>query len=238
MINLRKTSNAVIADQSITKEKIADGAIDSTKIEDGAVNLTSAKVVGELPNNKLANDAVTATKIAVGAVGATKLADNAVDLTSAKVIGELPNNKLAVITDVNKMQDNLVTLAKVNDDVRLTSFVAGEEEQFVIGNIATPIVETGFSKVIDRFVPTKIRIIADLKIDVLSGNIGYLDIFVDEEPVGRLSLNSVSNEYTLVNGEFSVEDLPIGRHKLTAKMYNTLVLGKVYNDYFEVYMIK
>lgn len=197
MINLRKTSNTYIPNESITKEKIAPNAIDGTKIEDGAINLTSAKVTGELPNNKL-----------------------------------------AIIEDVNKIQDNLVNLAKVTDDVRLTSFVAGEEEQFVIGDVVTPIIETGFSKVTGKFVPTKIRIIADLKVDLLSGNTGYLDIYIDNEVVSRLSLNSVSNSYELISGEFSVVNLAIGKHKLTAKMYNSLALGKVYNDYFEVYMIK
>jgi hypothetical protein len=194
MINLRRPSQAIVPDGSITKEKLASNAVDASKIEDGAINLASAKVTGSLPNNKL-----------------------------------------DVIADVSKIQDNLITLTKVNDDVKLTPFIAGEEEQSVTGDVSTPIIETGMSKVSGKFEPKKIRVIATLK---TSEESGFLEIFADNEPTARLTLETTSQTYELKNGEFDVSDLSQGRHNFTAKLRGTLSSTVVMNDYIEIYTVK
>lgn len=225
MINLRKPSQAFIADGSITKEKIADGAVDASKIEDGAIDLSTAKVVGELPETKLANDAVTENKIAALSVSDGKLKDGAV--LEAKIAD------LAIST--GKLKDNVVTLAKTTDDVKLTPFIGGEEEQSVTGTDAVGIVETGMSKVSGKFEPKKIRVIADLK---TSEGTGYMEIYADAEVTPRLTLQTEEINYELVSGEFSSEDLTQGKHKFTAKLKGSLVTSVVSSDYIEIYTIK
>ena len=194
MINLRRPTEAFIADGSITKEKIANGAVDASKIEDGAI-----------------------------------------DLTSEKVVGELPNEKLAIISDVEKLQDGLVSLAKTTDDVKLTPFVAGEVEQSATGTTEVEIIETGLSRLTGNFNPKKIRVIASLK---TSSGSGFLKIYADSEIVPRLILQSNSLNYELVSGEFDVSNLSQGRHNLIIKISGSLVDSLVKNDYLEVYTVK
>jgi hypothetical protein len=237
MLNLRKVSTAFIAAGTINADMLADGAVD----------LASVKVVGELPAvkladgavnvNKLADDAVEAAKIKDGAVGGSKIADGGVDLTTLKVTGELPNAKLGRIDDVEKLKDGLVTLAKCEDDVKATPYVGGEEEQFVIGVADVGIIETALSKVTGTFVANKVRVIASLKVQE-SGDIGYLKVFVDSEVAPRLTVETSSLVYELVNGEFDVSGLLNGKHMLTVKLSTDSVTGKVYNDLIDFYLIK
>lgn len=196
MINLRKPTQATIADGSITKNKLAANAVDSTKIEDGAI-----------------------------------------DLSTAKVTGQLPNNKLGIIADVTKIQDNLITLAKVNDDVKVGSYVGGEEEQSVTGTVETGIIETGFVKVTGKFVPRLLRVIASLKTnDVLKQ--ATMKVYIDSEVAARITLNSSSDSYELLNGEVDISDLVIGRHKITAKLVNAEADGISSSDYIDFYFVK
>jgi hypothetical protein len=225
MINLRKPGTAILTPGSVQKEHLAEGSVDASKIEDGAIDLSTAKVVGELPETKLANDAVTENKIAAQAVSDGKLKDGAV--LEAKIAD------LAIST--GKLKDNVVTLAKTTDDVRLTPFVGGEEEQSVTGTTAVGVVETGMSKVSGKFEPKKIRIIADLK---TSEGTGYMEVYADAEVTPRLTLQTVETEYELVNGEFSVEDLTQGKHKYTVKLKGSLVTSIVSSDYVEIYTVK
>jgi len=170
-----------------------------------------------------------------GFITGDMLAVNAIDLTSDKVTGELPNTKLAAIADINKIEDGLVTLAKVSDDVKLTPFIAGEEEQSVTGTTSVGIIQTGISKVTGAFIPKKIRIIATLKI---SAGTGYLEIYVDSEISPRLTLFTTSSTYELLTGEFSSTDLDLGRHNIIAKLRASASLGVVTNDYIEIYTVK
>ena len=225
MINLRRPSQAYIADGSITKEKIAAGAVDASKIEDGAVDLTSAKVVGELPEAKLADSAVTTNKIADNAVEESKIADGSI--LEAKIAD------LAISTE--KLKDNVVTLAKANDDVRVGTYVGGEEEQSVTGDIETGIIETGFAKVSNKFAPSKLRVIASLK---TSEETGYLKVYIDDEVAARISVSTESNSYELVSGEADITDLSAGRHNVVIKIYGTLGTTVVNNDYVDILFVK
>lgn len=194
MINLRRPSQAIVPDGSITKEKLAANVIDASKIEDGAI-----------------------------------------DLSGDKVSGSLPNSKLDVIADVSKIQDNLITLTKVNDDVKLTPFIAGEEEQSVTGDVSTAIIETGMSKLSGKFEPKKVRVIATLK---TSEETGFLEIYADNEPTPRLTLETESLAYELLSGEFDVSTLSQGKHNLIAKLRGSLSTTVVMNDYIEIYTVK
>lgn len=225
MINLRKPGTAILTPGSVQKEHLAEGVIDASKIEDGAVDLSTAKVVGELPEIKLANNAVTENKIAALAVSDGKLKDGAV--LEAKIAD------LAIST--GKLKDNVVTLAKANDDVKVVSYVGGEEEQSVTGIAEVGIVETGFAKVGGRFAPLKMRIIAALKTTEANG---YMKLYIDDEVEARLTLSTASLVYELVHGEVDISDLSAGRHNLVAKLYGTLATTIVSNDYIDILFVK
>jgi len=76
--------------------EVADGSITSIKLATGAVNLDTDKVTGQLPTNKMKDGAVNEDKLASLAVSTAKL------------------------------QDNVVTLAKADDDIRLNTFIGDE----------------------------------------------------------------------------------------------------------------
>jgi len=171
-----------------------------------------------------------------GSITAEKLADGAVNLSTDKVTGSLPNSKLDAIADVNKIQDNLITLAKVQDDVALVPLVGGEVEQSVTGTTEDGVVETGFSKT-NQFTSKKARIVASLK----SNNALYtasLLIYVNDEVSPRLTKTSIATDYELVNGEFDISDLANGKHKFTAKLKSSDASGIASNDFIEFYLVK
>jgi hypothetical protein len=227
MINLRKPSQAFVPDGSITKEKLADNAVDASKIEDGAIDLSTAKVIGELPETKLADNAVTETKIANEAVSNIKLADGSV----------LESKIAALAISTGKLQDNVVTLAKSNDDIKVSSYVGGEEEQASTGDVEVGIIETGFIKVVGKYVPRLLRVFASLKTsDALKQ--ASLKIYIDEEVDARITLNSTSIVYELLNAETNISDLGAGRHKITAKLVNAEADGISSNDYIDFYFVK
>ncbi len=178
----------------------------------------------------------TEATIPNGSITSEKLADGAVDLSTSKVTGSLPNSKLDAITDVNKIQDNLITLAKVQDDIALVPLVGGEVEQSITGTSEVGIIETGFSKT-DKFSAKKARIVASLK----SNNALYtasLLIYVNNEIAPRLTKTSMATDYELVNGEFDISDLMNGKHKFTAKLKSSDPSGISYNDFIEFYLVK
>jgi microcystin-dependent protein len=128
----------ILADSSITGNKIIDLNITTAKLADLAVTLAKLAVnsVGEskiidgaVSNSKLADDAVstakmlnaaiTAAKLADGSVGTSKLIDNAV--TAAKILADaITTSKIvdAAVT-TNKLADQSVTAAKLAPSVGL-----------------------------------------------------------------------------------------------------------------------
>lgn len=206
MINLRRPTEAILEPGSVRAEHLATGA----------VNLSSDKVTGEIDS--------------------TKIADGAVILTSPKVIGELPNEKLAPISDVAKLNDNLITLAKCQDDVKLTPYIGGEIEQSNNTNVDEFIIETGFSKT-NKFTPNKIRIVASLKTSEITDE-AILTCYIDNEVTGVMTLTSTSTEYEMVNGEIDISTLSNGRHYLKIAIRNTSGTAVVSNDYVDIFMVK
>lgn len=179
----------------------------------------------------------TLAVLSPGQVTAEYLADGAIDLTTAKVTGELPNSKLGRIDDVEKIKDSLITLAKVQDDVKVDSFVGGEVESEVEGTTEVEIVNSGFTRLPGRFTPNKLRFVGSLKVDG-SGNTGYLKVYFDDEVDARLTLSTTSNTFELIDGEIDISDLTNGRHKMLVKIYSSGAGIKVYNDLTEFYFVK
>lgn len=171
-----------------------------------------------------------------GQVQEVHLADNVVDLAGSKVTGELPNEKLAIIQDVGKIQDDLLTLAKMKDDVKVNPWIGGEVEQSVPGTTETALVETGFIRLATRFVPNKLRVVASLKVDP-SGT-AYVKIYVDDEPTERIAMESTATDYELVSGEADISDLASGRHKLTMKAYTSDPGATAWSDYVDILFVK
>ena len=172
-----------------------------------------------------------------GQVQEVHLADAAVDLGGVKVTGLLPNGKLAVIGDVTKIQDDLLTLAKMNDDVKVNPWVGGEVEQSVLGDTEAAIIETGFIRLPTRFVPNKLRVVASLKVDP-SPETAYLKVYVDDEVAERMLMESTETDYELVDAEADISDLSAGRHKLTVKAYTTDPAATAWSDYVDILFVK
>jgi hypothetical protein len=100
--------NPVIAEGTVTTEKITDGAVTTLKLGDNSV--TSAKILdGTIATADMSNDAITTTKLAEGAVTTPKIASSAV--TSDK----LANNAI----ETSKLADESVTQEKIHPDVSL-----------------------------------------------------------------------------------------------------------------------
>lgn len=179
----------------------------------------------------------TEATIPDASITAQKLASGAVDLSTPVVTGSLPNSKLDVITDVNKIEDNLITLEKTSDDVRLVPLVAGEIDFESTGTTELETVETGNTKT-NKFSSQKIRIVATLK----TNNPTYtatMNIYADDEVTPRLVLTSTDDsDYELVTGEFDISDLGNGKHKFLAKIKSSDVSGIAYTNLIEFYGVK
>lgn len=180
----------------------------------------------------------TEAVLSPGQVQAAHLADEAVDLAGAKVTGLLPNGRLGVISDVTKIQDDLLTLAKMKDDVKVNPWVGGEVEQSVEGDAEVPIVETGFVKLPGRFVAKKLRVVATLKVEGVVDDIAYLKVYLDDEVGARISMESTEVDYELVSGEADISDLDTGRHKLTITASTSDAAAIAWNDYVDVLFVK
>jgi len=134
------------------------------------------------------------------------------------------------------ISDNSIGLEKLTEEARILLLVGREDEQSTTGTIEEAIIECGFSKVVGCIVPEKLQIIASLKTsDAWQGSLKF---YIDAETTPRLVLNTISTTYVLLNGEFNVDDLAEGRHKLTVKMCSSVETGVVSNDYIEIYLIR
>ena len=113
-----------IADRAVNTQKLGDGAVDSSKL--GANAVITAKInTGAVTTVKIADDAVTNAKIADDAVATAQLADNAVN-TDRIADGAVATAKIA---------DNAVTNAKMADDsvglAELNTSITGSAGQFL-----------------------------------------------------------------------------------------------------------
>ena len=186
--------------------EVADGSVTQSKLADGAVDLESDIVVGELPSSKIKNGAVVEEKLA----------------------------NLSISTD--KLQDNVVTLAKANDDVRLKSFVGDETLVSVTGLTESIEKELTIPKDVVRFGASKIRVLAGL----YSSDAAFtasLKVYIDSETTERLELTSNSETSELVSGEFDISDLGAGKHSVKISLVSSDVAGTAYNDLIDIMVV-
>lgn len=186
-------------------------------------------------------------EVADGSVTANKLADSAVDLGSDKVTGQVPSTKIqngAIIEQkladlaisTGKLKDNVVTLAKADDDMRLRSFVGDETIVSVTGTTESIEKELTIPKHAVKFGATKIRVLAGLYTSDAAFT-ASLKIYIDSEASARLELTSVSTTSELVAGEFDISDLAQGRHIIQAALVSSDVAGTAYNDLIDIMIV-
>jgi hypothetical protein len=229
-----------VADGSVTANKIANGAVGANQLADSAVDLSTAKVIGQIPS----------TKIADGAVASGKLADNSVDLSTVKVTGELPSSKIAdssiiesklanLAVSTGKLADSAVSLAKAQQAMKIHHFVGDESEESVTGvtETAAKILSMPRSTSITSGIqPSKLHINAEMK--VTGTATGTLKAYIDAEGTPRITLNTTSNTYEMVEGNADISDLANGKHTVTIKMATDDAGETVYNDLIEIFLEK
>ncbi len=84
--------------------------------------------------------------------------------------------------------------------------------------------------------PVKLHINAEMK--VTGSATGTLKAYVDEEGTARITMNTTSNTYEMVEGNADISDLANGKHAVTIKMYTDDAGETVYNDLIEVFLEK
>lgn len=130
-----QASQAIVADGSITTNKLADGAVTSAKIDTGAV--TSAKLANSavtttkinnlaVTEQKLANEAVTSGKIKDGNVTYAKLGNDAkqIVLWFTDVVCSAMTGNFAEIADASITADHVVAKVEFADPSKITTPVS------------------------------------------------------------------------------------------------------------------
>lgn len=187
-------------------------------------------------------------EVADGSVTEVKLATGAVNLGTEKVTGQLPTEKLedgAVIegklgdlsVGQDKLQDNAVSLSKAQDDLRLHTYV-GDETEVSVSGITEEVVKE-FRIPIKALIssPNKLRFLATLKTNDIAYEASF-KVYVNEEGSPRGIATSSSITYELVDTEFDVSDLPLGRHWIKIVLVSNDAMGIAYNDNLDVMVIK
>lgn len=187
--------------------EVADGSVTAAKLATGAVDLGTDKVTGQAPSSKIEDSAITEGKLAA----------------------------LAIST--GKLQDNVITLAKANDDIKISHFVGDETEVPVTGTTEVPIKDTQFPISEGVYNPQKIRIIAELKTDN-AANTASLKVYIDAEGTERLELTSVNTAFEFKSGTFDISDLTAGKHTLIIKLSSSDVAGIATNGLIEALFVK
>lgn len=190
-------------------------------------------------------------EVADGAVDASKLADNAVDLNSAKVTGQLPSGKLAdgaVIEEklaalsisTGKLKDQAVSLAKAQQALKIHHFVGDETEVSVLGTTEVAIKDFKMPKSSSQnsgIQPTKLHVNAQMKTTNAAAQ-GTLKVYVDGEGTPRITLNTTSATYEMVEGVADISDLSNGAHEVVVKGVSADAAESVYNDLIEIFLEK
>lgn len=191
--------------------EVADGAITPAKLADGAVDLSTAKVTGQLSTAKLEDGAVVEAKI----------------------------GNLEIST--GKLKDQAITLAKAQRALKIHHFVGDETEVSVVGTTETDIKEFKFPRPTSNekgIQATKLHINAELKVGGASGAQGTLKVYIDEEGSPRITINTVSETYEMVEGEADVSDLSNGKHRVKTTLVADDAGATAYNDLIEIFLEK
>lgn len=188
---------------------------------------------------EVAPDSVGAEQLKVGAVilDSDKVA-GALDLSSDKITGQLPEPKVGdLAVSVRTLQNNVVTLAKADNDLKTSHFLGDETPvESPLGTVDPDeylAKETGFAKVPGHYAPTKMRVLATLHTnDALYQS--TMRIYFDEEVTPRVEFTSTSIVNELKATEVDISDVTAGLHNVHVKLTSDNALGIAYNDFIEI----
>ena len=190
-------------------------------------------------------------EVADGAVTSIKLADNAVDLASSKVTGQIPTSKLAdgsvieskigdLEVSTGKLKDQAITLAKAQQALKIHHFVGDETEVSVTGTTETTIKDFKIPKSSSQtsgIQATKLHVNAQMKTSNVAAQ-GTLKIYIDGEGSPRITLNTISITYEMVEGVADISDLANGAHDVEVKAVSADGAETIYNDLIEIFLEK
>lgn len=191
--------------------EVADGSVDSAKLADGAIDLSTAKVTGELPTNKIEDGAINEAKLA----------------------------NLAVTT--GKLQNQAVTLAKAQQALKIHHFVGDETEVSTLGTTEEDQKIFKMPKAtsdVKGIQPVRIHINAEMKVTGGTSPTGIMKIYLDAEGTPRITLNTTNGTYEMVEGDADISDLASGTHTIKITLASDEASATVFNDLIEVFFEK
>ena len=187
--------------------EVADNSVTASKLVDGAVDLGTAKVTGQAPATKIADSSITEAKLA----------------------------NLAVST--GKLQDNVITLAKAGDDIKLNTFTGDETEVSVTGITEEVKKEFQIPNVATKFVPKKLRLLASLKTSNVTHE-ASLKVYFNEEETPRATLTSTSLTYEFLNVDIDISNLSAGRHTAKIALVSADAAETASNDMIDAMLVR
>lgn len=191
--------------------EVADNSVDASKLADGAIDLSTVKVTGELPTNKLQDGAVVEAKLA----------------------------NLAVTT--GKLQNQAVTLAKAQQALKIHHFVGDETEVSTLGITEEDQKIFRMPKAtsdVKGIQPSRIHINAEMKVTGGTTPSGIMKVYIDAEGTPRITLNTTNGTYEMVEGDADISDLTNGTHTIKLTLASDEASATVFNDLIEIFFEK
>jgi GH24 family phage-related lysozyme (muramidase) len=207
-IGAGRVQNGMLADNSVTSNKIQDGQVMTADIADA--NVTTIKIAdSNVTNGKLAADAVTTDKISDGTIvnadinaaaqiDATKLIDGSVSNTELGYINTLTSNAQTQLDNIGTQIIGINTLA--DGKIYVGDATNTAQEVFVTGDIT--MTNTGLTTISNNAVTTgKILDGTILNGDIADGTIDLTQKVMNVLPIANGGTNSGT---ALVNGRVMV----------------------------------
>ncbi len=191
--------------------EVADGSVSSAKLADGAIDLSTAKVTGELPTNKIEDGAIVEAKLASLAVSTAKLKDQAVTLAKA--------------------QQALKIHHFIGDETEVSTLGTTEEDQKIFRMPKSTSDVKGIQ-------PVRLHVNAEMKVTDGTSPTGSLKVYLDAEGTPRITLNTTNGTYEMVEGDADISDLSNGAHTIKITLSTDEAPATVYNDLIEIFFEK
>ena len=191
--------------------EVADNSVTASKLTDGAIDLSTAKVTGELPTSKIEDGAIVEAKLASLAVSTGKLKDQAVTLAKA--------------------QQALKIHHFVGDETEVSTTGTTEEDQKVFRMPRATSDVKGIQ-------PVRIHVNAEMKVIDGTSPTGILKVYIDAEGTPRITLNTTSGTYEMVEGDADISDLSNGTHTIKVTLASDEAPATAYNDLIEIFLEK